>query len=268
MSVISCLREKFEQMYFLYNRRKYVNPDPLMFLYSYPNLQERELAGLIASCLAYGNVKQILKSVSKVLAVMGNDIHDYVTFQSSKDFMADFKGFKHRFTTDVELVAFFTGIKKVIEKYGSLYKCFLAGYDELHDNVFPALVHFVKELKQGENVKNSLLPDPERKSACKRLFLFLRWMVRKDDVDPGGWDFIPLSKLVVPLDTHMYKIASALKMTTRKSADFKCALEITNGFKSINKADPVKYDFALTRMGIHDDFNINAFLNECKVLSE
>ena len=86
--------------------------------------------------------------------------------------------------------------------------------------------------------------------------LFLRWMVRNDDVDPGGWHEIPTSKLIIPLDTHMHKISTIFGFTERKNADLKCAVEITEAFGELNKKDPVKYDFALTRFGIRDDMKI------------
>ena len=94
------------------------------------------------------------------------------------------------------------------------------------------------------------LPSPDGGSACKRLNLFLRWMVRKDNVDPGIWQSIPASHLIVPLDTHMHRIAKAMGLTSRKQADIQSAIEITGAFSFIRPADPVRYDFALTRLGI------------------
>ncbi|MCD6487215.1 MAG: TIGR02757 family protein, partial [Syntrophobacterales bacterium] len=107
---------------------------------------------------------------------------------------------------------------------------------------------------------NSLLPSPAKGSACKRLNLFLRWMVRHDDVDPGGWDDISSSKLIIPLDTHMHRICLALGITKRKQADMKTALEITRSFQVMAPHDPVRYDFALTRLGIRKDTDITSFL--------
>ena len=105
-----------------------------------------------------------------------------------------------------------------------------------------------------------LLPFPEKGSACKRLNLFLRWMVRKDRVDPGGWDGVPASKLIVPLDTHMYGITRGLGFTERKSADLRTAIEATAAFRKIAPRDPVRYDFALTRPGIRRDPEAGALL--------
>ena len=106
-------------------------------------------------------------------------------------------------------------------------------------------------------------PSPERGSACKRINLFLRWMVRKDRVDPGGWDKVPRSMLIIPLDTHMYHICTGLNMTCRKSADMTTAVEITEAFRKIAPEDPVRYDFSLTRLGIRKDADPDSFLRYC-----
>jgi uncharacterized protein (TIGR02757 family) len=103
------------------------------------------------------------------------------------------------------------------------------------------------------------LADPARGSACKRLHLFLRWMVRRDEVDPGGWESVARSKLVVPLDAHMYALARRLGLTGRGQADGRTALEVTAAFRAINAADPVKYDFALTRVGIRTEMDAAGF---------
>jgi uncharacterized protein (TIGR02757 family) len=158
------------------------------------------------------------------------------------------------------------GARRVIRLYGSLHACFAAGLRETDDTVIPALTDFVKELMGGDvPCDKYLVPEPGRGSACKRLHLYLRWMVRKDAVDPGGWDGIPASKLVIPLDTHMYQIGVALRLTKRNQADLRTALEITNAFREIVPEDPVRYDFALTRLGIREDTDIAAFLREYRL---
>jgi len=106
---------------------------------------------------------------------------------------------------------------------------------------------------------------PEKGSACKRMNLFLRWMVRKDRVDPGGWADVPVSKLIVPLDTHMHKISLQLGFTSKKQANLQAALEITNGFKKLVPEDPVKYDFSLTRFGIREGMNMDSLLSQLSI---
>jgi len=257
------LGETLEHLYGKYNKREFVHPDPLEFLYNYNELRDREIAGLLASSLAYGRVSQIIKSVSFVLDKMTPSPFGFLEIASMESLLRTFSSFKHRFTTGDEIAAMLFGMKNVIMKYGSLYACFKAGLTNNAESILPALTEFVKELGSGFNcVSNSLLPFPERGSACKRLNLFLRWMVRRDNVDPGGWDDISPSKLVIPLDTHMHRICLTLGLTKRKQANIKTALEITHSFQTIAPHDPVRYDFALTRLGIRKDTDIASFLDE------
>lgn len=257
-------RERLEAFYRSCNCREYVHPDPLEYLYSYGDPRDRELVGLIASSLAYGRVAQILKSVSSVLEPMGPSPHAFLLNSSPGLLKSMFRNFKHRFSTGDELLALLQGAGKALVDYGSLEECFLTGLGEQDDTVFPALCHFVKALGVGETGSpNSLLPLPERGSACKRLNLFMRWMVRKDDVDPGGWKRVPRSKLIIPLDTHMHKIGLALGLTRRRQADMRTAIEVTRAFQGFSPDDPVRYDFVLTRLGIREDMDLNRFIEEC-----
>jgi uncharacterized protein (TIGR02757 family) len=166
-----------------------------------------------------------------------------------------FGNFKYRFTDDRQLCNLVIGVKKLILKYGSLNRAFLAHLGKKDKTVLNALTGFASELIASGGSMQSLIPNPDNKSAFKRLNLYLRWMVRKDTVDPGGWKGIPKSKLIVPLDTHMHRIAKNLCLTERKSADIKTALEITQNFAGLCPSDPVKYDFALTRFGIREELN-------------
>lgn len=242
-----------DDLYRRYNRREFVNPDPLQFLYDYPDVRDREIVGLIASSLAYGRVAQILKSVELVTSRVGFSPREFLDGHSRQTLESLFRGFRHRFNAHGDIVDLLIAVKKVIREYGSLNDCFISGLSKRDENVLPALESFVARLG-CEN--NYLLPSPGRGSACKRLNLYLRWMVRKDAVDPGGWHGIPRSRLLVPLDTHMAKIGSMLGFTSRKTADMKMVVEITSVFREYAPRDPVRYDFALTRFGIRSDMNI------------
>jgi uncharacterized protein (TIGR02757 family) len=251
-----------EYLYTTYNRPEFIHPDPLEFLQLYPETGDREIVGFIASSLAYGRVAQILKSVSVILDKMIPSPSKFLESASRISLEREFSGFKHRFTTNEEIVDFLIAIQKVIKVNGSLHHCFLMYYDHDDSDVIRSLELFVHEIKAHLCIKeNSLLPCPEKRSACKRLHLFLRWMVRSDDVDPGGWDEISPSKLIVPLDVHMHRICMALGMTSRKPADLNTALEITQGFRAFMPEDPVKYDFALTRIGIRNDIDLKEILD-------
>jgi len=247
---------KLDDIYNQYNRRCFVHPDPLEFLYSYKDIRDREIAALITSALAYGRVAQILKSVSFVLGVMDKSPYLFLKNSDRNSLLQRFKQFKHRFAEGKNLAALLFGAKNVIDRYGSLNKCFVSGLLPEHENIFFAMVFFVDELTSSNNNPGHLIARPEKGSACKRMNLFLRWMVRTDRVDPGGWKGIDRSKLIVPIDTHMFKIGSMFGFTSRKQTNIKTALEITKGFKMFSPEDPVKYDFALTRFGIRDDIDI------------
>ena len=260
-------RERLEELFSLYHRRELVHPDPLEFLYDYPVPRDRELVGLIASSLAYGRVTQILKSVSSVLERMDPSPSAYLLNSSLESLLSTFANFKHRFTTGQELTALLWGAKCVIEQYGSLHACFTACLNDNDDTILPALSAFVGKFNTcpSKNGKFSLLPSPNKGSACKRLNLFLRWMVRRDEVDPGVWRSVPASKLIVPLDTHMHRICRLLNLTKRRQADLRTAIDITHTFRTIAPEDPVRYDFALTRLGIRGDTDLVGFLDGCSV---
>lgn len=258
------LKREFDKLYLQYNHRKYVHPDPLEFLFSYEKIRDREIVGLIASALAYGRVAQILKSVANVLDRMTPSPYLFLQNSDYEFIYNEFKWFRHRFAGGKDLAALLIGIKNIIEKFGSLYHCFISKLSEKDENIIRAMGYFSHHLAGHKNKPGHLVALPEKGSACKRMNLFLRWMVRKDRVDPGGWDNIPPSKLIIPIDTHMHKIALALKFTQRKQANMAAATEITRRFKAMVPDDPVKYDFVLTRFGIRGDMDINCLIDKTR----
>ena len=262
------LKRALENLYKRYGWKRYVDPDPLVFLYDYPDVRDREIAGLIASSLAFGGVRQIMGSVEKVISPMGASPREFVTNTSPKRMAKIFDRFGHRWATSDDLVQMLSGVRSMIMKYGSLEEGFLAGMKDDDDDVIPAMTRFASEIVcVGSGAGSCLIPDPCRKSACKRLNLFLRWMIRRDRVDPGGWDGVPPSKLVVPLDIHMFRFASLLGLTERKQANLATAREITAEFAKMSPDDPVKYDFALTRLGIRRDDDRGELLSKIGITS-
>jgi uncharacterized protein (TIGR02757 family) len=258
------LKIKLETFYRRYNRRGYVHPDPLEFLYAYPDVRDREIVALIASALAYGRVAQILKSVSRVLEIIGPSPRAFLEATGLPALRADFKGFVHRFADGESISALMTGAAAAVREHGSLEACFLSGYDPSDETVLPALAPFSEKIAcafPGLD-PGHLIPLAARTSACKRLNLFLRWMVRNDAVDPGGWGSVSPAKLIVPLDTHMHRVGLSLGFTRRKQADIRTALEITAGFRELSPEDPVRYDFALTRPGIRGEGDASEMLAE------
>jgi len=251
-----------EALYVALNRRELVHPDPLEVLYDYPDPREREIVGLVAASLSYGRVRSILASVRSALARMPCPAA-FLRTATQESLAAAFAGFRHRFATGQGLAAFLLGVKRLLEEFGSLNACFRAGLREGDETVFPALGEFADRLRRAAGgLDDHLIPRPERGSACKRLHLYLRWMVRRDAVDPGGWEGVPPAKLVVPLDVHMHRICRALGLTERKQADRRAAEEVTAAFRRLAPDDPVRYDFALTRLGIRPDADLDGFLRQ------
>ncbi len=245
------MRGILEGLYERYNWRRYVPGDPLMFLYDFTDVKDREIVALVSSSLAYGNIKQIERGVDQVLRVMGSSPRQFLMGSTRRSLDYAFAGFKHRWTTGEDVSSLLFGARGAVRKYGSLEACFMDGLEPKDADIVPALTHFVDKVLTGE--RNRFLPSPSRGSACKRLNLFLRWMVREDRVDPGGWNEVPKSMLLMPLDTHIHRLCSGMGMSTRRSADLKTTREITEIFRTISPEDPVRYDFALTRLSMRRD---------------
>ena len=243
-----------ESIYNKYHKPSFIHPDPLEFLYNYQKTEDREIAGLLAASLATGRVNLILKAVKSVLDKLPSPYEDLQTF-SEKDINELFGSFKYRFYDSASVTDFMISVKRITAEYGSLNSLFIHSLSKAHNNLPEALSYFAKIINMNSSARYRLLPDPSKGSACKRLNLFLRWMVRKDNIDPGGWNGISPEILIVPLDTHMMQISTILGFITRKSADMKSALEITDNLKKFDSMDPVRFDFSLTRLGIHPDLN-------------
>jgi uncharacterized protein (TIGR02757 family) len=250
-----------EQVYRRYHHRRFVDPDPLVFLYRYPAAADREIAGLVAASLAYGRVQQIMSSVDRVLAVMEPGPRPYLEKASRHQIRRNLSGFIHRFADDQAMASLLWGIRGVIRRYGSIENAFQAFSESGGtSSILTPLAGLVGELHRfGSGGAGHLLARPERGSACKRLHLYLRWMVRRDKVDPGGWTQIEPSALMIPLDVHMFRISRELGFTRRRQADGKAVLETTAGFRRLVPDDPARYDFSLTRMGIRSTGELPAF---------
>ena len=243
-------RQRLEALYETYNDPAEVHPDPLEFVHRYDAAADREVVALVASCLAYGRVEQILRSVSAVLDSMGDSPARYLLDAGDGRLRRELAGFRHRFSDGWQLACLLRGAKEAIARYGSLHKAFASGPRTAESTIMPALARFTGLLRSLGGECGHLLPDPAAGSACKRLNLMLRWMVRRDRVDIGDWSAVRPAALLVPLDTHMHRIGLELGLTRRRSADLAAAEEVTAAFRAISPDDPVKYDFALTHLAM------------------
>lgn len=257
------LHEVLEGLYRRYNRFELIKPDPLQFVYRYSEPRDMEIAGFLAAMLAYGRVRQIERSVDNLLDRMGSSPFEFVlNFNDSA--RKKLTGFKHRFNTADDICELLNILHDVLQQHVSIEACFASYLEPDDENIISALSCFITGILD-QHRKNTdaatsrglgyLLSDPANGSPCKRLNLFLRWMVRDDDVDTGLWTSIDKSKLIVPVDTHMARLCRILGLYNRKTVSLETAVEITLGFARLEPADPVKYDFALSRIGIVEDCN-------------
>ena len=257
------LKKIFEGLYNRYNHRNLIAPDPLQFVYQYTEPADKEIVAFLAAALAYGRLEQIEKSLSNLFMLIGKSPYAFVK-GFDKDGREKLRNFKHRFTKGRDISDLLALLKQVLKRYGSIQRFFVEGYNPNDKNIIPALTRFCDSLRtmyvKEHNGQPSvglkfLLAGPAGGSACKRLNLFLRWMVRKDDVDLGLWESIDKAKLIVPVDVHIGRLCRILGFYNNKTISLATAVQITKSFAQIEPTDPVKYDFALSRIGITEGCN-------------
>jgi len=252
------IKRILDGLYRRYNRYDLIKPDPLQFVYQYSSRQDKEIVAFLAAALAYGRVQQIEKSLTDLLGRMDTCPFEFVQRfdERRREKLSDFK---HRFTTGEDVSDLLELFRRVLRENGSMENYFLLGYSKTDGCVLPALSKFCDGLletyakahsRQAPRGLKYLLAGPANGGASKRLNLFLRWMVRSDDVDTGLWKRINKVKLIVPVDIHMSRLCRILGLHNLKTVSLAMAVKVTEAFKEIEPADPVKYDFALSRIGI------------------
>ncbi len=246
-----------ESLYERYNDPSWLDPDPLVVVRRYTAPADQELAGLVASALALGNATLIMQAAASVLSPFGSSPASTLASMDDKEVTSFLYGFRYRFFDAGDLAPLFCAARNVAGRYGSLQDAFLSGADPVEPDYAQAASAFVQTLCRAAPSpwKLNLVPDPARGSAAKRVFLYLRWMVRHDAVDPGPWDEADPAKLVVPLDTHMAAACRRLGLIARRATDLKAAREAGVAFRAFRPDDPVRYDFCMTRPGIRSDLD-------------
>jgi uncharacterized protein (TIGR02757 family) len=238
--------------------RKFSSKDPIWVLHRFSDERDIEIMGLITASYSYGHVDQINLFTDKLLEKIGTNPYEFtINFSKRKD-KKFLEGLNYRFNSSDDLMSLFKAVQKAVNVYGSLKNLFLSSYNKDSENVADALSNFTSSLLEfsnhtnGEerNYFNFLLSNPANKSTCKRMNLYLRWMVRKDKIDTGLWNEIGTSKLIMPVDVHVARVSKKLNLVMRKSVDLKFALELTDSLKKFDSEDPVKYDFSLCHIGI------------------
>ncbi|HMI86771.1 MAG TPA: TIGR02757 family protein [Polyangiaceae bacterium] len=231
--------------------------DPVAVVHRYAALEDRELVGLIASAVAFGNVKALRAKLEDALQRLGP--HIAATADDPDDVGTRLRGWKHRIYRGEDLARLLVGARRVQREAGSLGRRFAADWEREGD-LRAALTSFTRAIREAGGLASArrtkrrgsahILADPAGASGCKRLLLYLRWMVRSaDGVDLGLWD-VPTSALLVPVDVHIHKLGQNLGFTRRKTTSWKTTEEITQALRRFDPADPVKYDFALCHLGM------------------
>jgi uncharacterized protein (TIGR02757 family) len=255
------LKRSLDALYRSYDFAGRVEHDPIIFPKKYRDKGDREAAGLVAAVLAYGKVTSFMPVVERILGSMGESPSAYLADLDLRGARRALHGVSYRFQGPDDILALLYSIGGLIRRRGSLEGAFMAHYSGGNPTTGPALAGLVEEIIEvdtsrvfGRKEKPrgflQLFPSPRRGSACKRLNLYLRWMVRNHDIDLGLWKGVSPSKLVVPLDAHIARVSRCLGFTSRKSNDWKTAVEITGALRELDPKDPLKYDFALCHRGI------------------
>jgi uncharacterized protein (TIGR02757 family) len=230
------------------------------------------VVGFCAAALAFGRVSSVLQSIERLLTVMGPEPAAFVrAFDPERD-GPPIRPLIHRWIRGADLVALIIILQRMLQS-GSIEAFFTAGCDPAAADISGALDSFSAralevDVRQAYGAETRhpgvayFFPRPSCGSACKRMNLFLRWMVRKDGVDLGVWSAVPASRLIVPLDTHVIRLGRCLRLTRYVSPGWKMAAQVTESLRALDPADPVKYDFALCHIGMSDQCGFNRAMGD------
>ncbi|MCQ2370353.1 MAG: TIGR02757 family protein [Paludibacteraceae bacterium] len=247
------LKELLDGLYRRYNTPDFIEPDPISIPHSFSKKEDIEISGFFASTIAWGNRKAIVKSANRMMDYMGREPYRFVTEASNKE-IESLGTFVHRTFSGEDFRAFVLMMRAVCAKYGSLGNFFEQSYSQTGD-IRRVLSNFRTEFLCAEHNPHAdkHISSIDKGAACKRLCMYLRWMVRHDDggVDFGLWRRIPASALYLPLDVHSGNISRQLGLLSRKQSDWKAVEEVTSALRIFDPSDPAKYDFALFGVGIN-----------------
>ena len=268
MSPPRSLKKTLDQLYANRSQQHLAN-DPLSFCHRYREPADQEIAALIAAVFAYGSVKVIKGSLSRIFDIMGDSPTRFIDGFVPEKHRQLCCGFKHRFNTEDDLSALFWAIRLMRQQHGSIegFFCQFHGTDamtiEQDLNGFCTAVLgldyrpvFDSSGLPPQSSFRFLFPAPAGGSACKRLCMFLRWVVRPaDGIDLGLWSQIRPGQLIIPVDRHIERISRMLGLTSRRTPDWRMACEITAALRQFDPADPIKYDFSICHLGISEGCN-------------
>ena len=241
-----------------YNQPFFISSDPICIPHQFNKKQDIEIAGLFAALFAWGNRTTIINKSKELMQLMDNTPYEFCTQHSDTD-LKKLLHFKHRTFNPTDLLYFIAFLQSHYTKQQSLETAFTIGMNKKEPTIEKGLIGFYKyffSLPDAPDRTHKHIASPEKKSSCKRLNMFLRWMVRSDNkgVDFGIWKNILPSQLVCPIDVHVARVARRLNLLSAKQTDWQSALELTEHLRNLDHEDPVKYDFALFGLGVMEHY--------------
>ena len=241
-----------------YNQPSFISADPISVPHRFSGKQDREISGFFASIFAWGNRTLIIKKSLELMQLMDNAPYQFITEHSETD-LKPFLQFRHRTFNTTDLLYFIAFLKYHYEKESSLESAFTIGLNKNEETIEKGLVNFHDyffSLPDAPNRTRKHIATPKRGSTCKRLNMFLRWMVRDDGkgVDFGIWKTLQPCQLVCPVDVHVARVATRFGLLQSKTVNWKTAVELTQQLRAWNAEDPVRYDFALFGLGVMEKF--------------
>ncbi len=254
------LASSLERLYHDYNREDSA-ADPVQLVRPFSRPEDREIAGFCAAALAFGRVASVLASISTLFRIMGGRPAQFVRAFDPSEEHPELRAMVHRWTRGVDIAALLWILRQMLERSGSVEAFFAEGLADSDVDVSGALDSFSTRALAidvrpvyGRVPKRAgvcyFFPRPSAGSACKRLNLFLRWMVRSDEVDLGVWRSVRPGQLIVPLDTHIIRLARCLRLTRYTSPGWKMAADVTARLRALDPRDPVRFDFSICHVGM------------------
>ncbi len=253
--VFELLEKKFKE----YNSPSFIENDPISIPHQFSKKQDIEIAAFFSATIAWGNRKSIIASANQLIKLMDNSPYEFILNHQEKD-LKRFLHFKHRTFNATDTLYFIEFFRQHYSKYSSLETAFLnSEIDNSQFGILSGFHNYFFSLEDSPHRTRKHVATPTRGSACKRMNMFLRWMVRKDKngVDFGLWRNIKPSQLLIPLDVHVDRVARKLGLIKRKQTDWETVGELTENLKRFDPNDPVKYDFALFGLGVLDKMQIH-----------
>jgi uncharacterized protein (TIGR02757 family) len=256
---IAQLRQQLDAQYERYNRPEFIQNDPIQIPHRFTSRQDVEISALFAALLAWGQRPTIINKCNELLRRMDNAPHQFITQHHDED-LKSLLGFCHRTFCDTDLLYFVHWLRWYYGQYDSLETAFMQGATQRQrlENFHTAFF----SLPDAPNRTRKHVATPARGSACKRVNMYLRWMVRRDSqgVDFGLWTQLSMADLIMPIDLHVERQARPLGLLTRKLVDWQAAEELTANLRLLDPTDPVKYDFALFGAGVGEKQQANRFV--------